>query len=202
MWPWGRPAWEPVAQVLGQVEGAALGDAEGAGHGLGPLGEALGLLGRAPQVELAGPALGVAAVERGAVADGAERAVEPVPLRVVVVDVPGGDHPRTQLAGQRHLRPDAGLVALDQVVVQLDPHVSRSEPVDPAAQHVPRPRSITGHDPPGQLPTAPAGEADDPGGVLPHVAGEAQGSRRRRSRSACSARPQPLARLRQRHRLA
>ena len=161
---------QPVAQVLGQVEGAALGDAEGVGHGLGPLGEALGLLGRAPQVELAvGPALGVAAVERGAVADGAERVVEPVPLRVVVVDVSGGDDPHAQLAGQRHLRPDAGLVALDQVVVQLDPHVSRPEPVDPAAQHVPRPRSIAGGHPLGQLPTAPAGEADDPGGVLPHV---------------------------------
>ena len=38
---------QPVTQVLGQVEAAALGDAEGVGHGLGPLGEALGLLGRA-----------------------------------------------------------------------------------------------------------------------------------------------------------
>ncbi len=108
--------------------GAALGDADAVGERLRPLGEERRhLLGRLQVVLGVLAAQLVRGVERRAVADGDQHVLEAMALPHVVVDVVGGDAAHAEPLRQLHQRPVALAVAVDEVVLQLDPEVLPAE---------------------------------------------------------------------------
>ena len=103
-----RVVGEAVAQVAGEVEGAALGDANAVGQRLRPLGEERRhLVGRLQVVLGVLAPHGVRGVEGAAVPDGDEHVLESVALAQVVVDVVGGDAAHAEPLCQLHQRPVA-----------------------------------------------------------------------------------------------
>ena len=130
-----RRLGEPVTQVLGQVEAAAVGDQERVPNSLGELPEAPGLLLGGAEVELGvGAAEAVALLQRAAVPDRHQRVLEAVPEALVVVDVAGGDGAHADPPGELGQRPVPVAVAEDQVVLELDEDVLPAEPSDPVAE--------------------------------------------------------------------
>ena len=157
-----RVVGEGVAEVAREVEGAALGDADAVGEGLGPFGEERGhLVGRFQVV------LGVLAsklvrgVERCAVADGDEHVLESMALAQVVVDVVGGDAADAESLRQRRQRLVALAVAVDEVVLQLDPEVLAAEGFDVASRRRFRLAQASGGDERRHFALLAAGEGDE-----------------------------------------
>ena len=112
---------EGVAQIRGQVEGAApLGDRARVRDGVGTVTEQRRYVLRRSQMKLAvGLSHVVRAVERGAVPNGAERVVQPVPLAPEVVRIAGGDHREPRVVGYVGERMDQVTVAAHVVALEL-----------------------------------------------------------------------------------
>ena len=131
-----RRRGQPIAEVAGEVEGAAPSNAHRVGRRLGVVArEALGLLGGAAQPELGvGTPLRMGLVEGRAVADRDQHVLQPVPLACVVVHVAGADDAHAGPLGQPYERLVARSVAMDVVVLQLDEDLLRAKPADEARE--------------------------------------------------------------------
>jgi hypothetical protein len=104
-------------------------------------------------------------VQRGVVADGHQHVLESMTGALVVVDVVGGNDAQAELPGQRHQPLVAGPVAVDKVVLELQPEAAAAEKLQVAAGGPPRPvRVSSGHEP-GHLAFPAPGEGDDAFGV-------------------------------------
>ena len=130
-----RIVGEAVAQVLRQIEPATLRQPDRVLDGLGAAVEQGGHLRMRLEVELAvGPALPVRLFQGLVVAYCDKRVLKPVAAGLVVVRVVGGDYPDSHAPAQVHQPPVAARVSIDQVLLQLDQDVFRSEPLDIAAK--------------------------------------------------------------------
>ena len=144
-----------VAELLGQVEGAAVGDLARARGGVAR--QALEHLVRREQDGLVvAAALLLAAVERGAVADRDERVLEAGAARVVRVDVAGRDGGHAERGGEVLERGVAARVAALERALELDVERAGERAREPGgAVRVER----------GEAVARAAGEADEPFGV-------------------------------------
>ena len=120
-----------VTQVVGQVEGALLGDSDGVGQGFRVLAEDFQHSIRRFQAQvMVGPDVGQCLVD-GRVAPGGHQGVlQPVALRSVVVDIVAGGQGCADAAGQGSQLPVAGHVSLQEVLLQLQIHAFRAKPVE------------------------------------------------------------------------
>ena len=145
-----------VAELLGEVEGQALGEKGGAlGRRAVDAGEALDHLFRRPQHRLSVPSpLPLAAVERGAAADRDERVLEQRAPRRMGVDVAGGDRLDAETLGEIAEHRVAPRVAPLVRPLQLD-----EEPLAAERRGEPRgSRRIAEREPVART----AGQADEP----------------------------------------
>ena len=121
---------QPVSQVVGEVEAAPLGDAQGVRYGLQTLGEEPLHLGMGLQVQVV-VRLEVwkSLIDGGIEPCGRQRVLEPVTFRRVVVDVVGGDHGDAHLPGDVGQLPVALRVTGQEVLLKLHVHRTGAVPV-------------------------------------------------------------------------
>ena len=145
-----------VAELLGEVEGAAVGDLACPRGGVGrePLG---GLLRRQEHGFVVAAALALAAVEGGAVADRDEGVLEPQAALVVGVDVAGADGRDAEGGGELLERGVAAGIAALVRALELDVERPRERLREPGG-------GVRVGD--GEPVAGAAGEADEPFGVL------------------------------------
>ena len=167
-----RVVGEAVAQVPGQVEGAAVRYTERVHYGVGAIFEQRSHLPRRLQIEVGvGPPLAVGLLQRPVVFDGHQGVLEPVPLGDVVVDVVGGYYPHSQVTGQLHEAAVSPGISLDQVTLQLHEDVGCPEPLQVPPQGLlglPH-ASLGGHA--GDRPPGAPGEHDQALSVLRYELG-------------------------------
>ena len=166
-----------VAQVLGQVERAAGGDAHGVGGGVRVVGgEASRLLLWRAQVELRiRPPHAVALVEGLAMLDRDENVLQLVSLALVVVHVAGADHLDASRRGERDQRLVARPVAEDEVVLQLDEDLVAAEPVDQLVELRASLAQLATRHQRGHAALAATGEHNQALGVVAQMAGPEPG---------------------------
>ena len=127
---------QPISQVGGQVEGAALRDGQRVGDGFRQLLEQPRHPLRRLEVEVVvGPDVRERLVQRAVEVGGDERMLEPVALRCVVVDVVGRDDVHTGISRQGHQLAVARGVAFEEVALQLDVDAAGAERLAPVPQH-------------------------------------------------------------------
>ena len=159
-----------VAQVRGQVEGATLSYLKGVGEGLRAVPEDMGHpLGRLQMQVVVGADEGQGLVDGGAEAGCDQGMLEPVPFRRVVESVVGRHNGNADLSGKLRRLTVALRVPLQEVLLQLHIHRSRSVPLHVVPEKPPGLLPAAVRQESGERPSAPSGEQDSAASVLPQV---------------------------------
>src|SRR5687767_16039193 len=82
-------------------------------------------------------ALAMAPIQSCAVANGDQHVLKTASFLTVIVDVAGGDRPQTGVCGEASERGNAAGIAEDEIVLQLDRDIVRSEPLDILTEEMP-----------------------------------------------------------------